>query len=62
MDISPEREDFKMKRKKYKLTQKGEDVIDAIKYVIITAFCALILMYWMIVIGVYVVSVMGYVF
>ena len=51
-----------MKRKKYKLTQKGEDVIDAIRYIIITAFCALILMYWTVIIGIYVVSIMGYVF
>lgn len=51
-----------MKRRKYKLTEKGEDVLDAIKYVIITGFCALILMYWTLIIGIYVVSVMGYVF
>lgn len=55
------KEDFKMKRKKYKLTQKGEDIIDAIRYVIITAFCTLILMYWTLIIGIYVVSIMGYV-
>ena len=47
--------------KRYKLTKRGEDIIDAIKYVIITGFCTLILMHWMIVIGVYVVSIMGYV-
>lgn len=51
-----------MKRRKYKLTEKGEQICDAIKYVIITGFCALILMYWMMIIGIYVVSIMGYVF
>lgn len=54
------KEDFKMKR--YKLTKKGEQVRDTIKYVIISGFCALILMYWMMIIGIYVVSIMGYIF
>lgn len=47
--------------KRYKLTTKGERICDAIKYVIITGFCALILMYWTLIIGIYVVSVMGYI-
>ncbi len=48
--------------KRYKLTKKGEQVRDTIKYVIISGFCALILMYWMMIIGIYVVSIMGYIF
>ena len=47
--------------KRYKLTEKGKCVCDAIKYVFITGFCALILMYWMMIIGIYVVSIMGYI-
>lgn len=48
--------------KRYKLTQKGEDILDAIKYVFLTGICALILMYEVIVLGIYILSIMGYVF
>ena len=48
--------------KRYKLTEKGKDVFDGIKYVLITGFCVLILMHWMFVIGIYVLTIMGYIF
>ena len=48
--------------KRYKLTEKGKDIRDGIIYVFISGFCALILMYWAMIIGIYVYSIMGYVF
>lgn len=47
--------------KRYKLTEKGKTIIECIKYILISGVCAFILMWWAFIIGIYVISIMGYI-